>query len=138
MMIQANVNYLAILISGVFMMVLGYLWYGPLFGKPWMKLMGITKTSMQGKGSEMVKNYGLMFVSALVLSYVFAYILAVFQINSILLAITAAFWTWLGFIATTMLGGVLWTKKPLKLYAIEAGYYLVGMAIIGVLLVLWK
>lgn len=137
-MMEATVNYMAVFFSGVLMMVLGYLWYGPVFGKPWMKLMGITKTSMKGKGGEMAKNYIVMFISALVLSYVFAYILAVFQAVTVAEALMGAFWTWLGFIATTMLGGVLWTKKPLTLYAIDAGYYLAGLAIIGIVLTLWK
>lgn len=137
-MTGTDVNYVAVLVSGILMMVLGYLWYGPLFGKPWMKLMGISKSSMKGmKTDVMIKNYGLMFVSALILSYVFAYILVVFQVSSILTAVTAAFWTWLGFIATTMFGGVIWTKKPLKLYVIDAGYYLVGMVIIGIVMTLW-
>lgn len=135
---QFQVNYLAVLASGVVMMILGYLWYGPLFGKPWLKLMGISKTSMQGKGSEMAKNYGLMFLSALILSYVFNHVLLAFGANSISQALQGALWTWLGFIATTMFAGVLWTKKPVKLYAIDAGYYLVGLAIVGIVLVLWR
>src|SRR5260221_14097368 len=102
-MMQVQVNYLAILVSGIIMMALGYAWYGPLFGKPWMKLMGINKSEMKDvPQSEMMKNYGLMFVSALILSYVFAYVLSVFQVNSIIMAVTGAFWIWLGFIATTM------------------------------------
>lgn len=133
-----NINYLAVLASGVIMMILGYVWYGPLFGKPWMKLIGITKSSMEGKGSEMAKNYGMMFVSALVLSYVLAHVLYAFQSDSIGMALQGAFWIWLGFIATTMLSGVIWTKKPLKLYAIEAGYYLVGLGLIGIVLTLWR
>jgi hypothetical protein len=44
---EFEINYLAILASGIIMMVLGYLWYGPLFGKPWMKLAGITKSDME-------------------------------------------------------------------------------------------
>lgn len=136
-MMGMDVNYIEVLVSGVFMMFLGYLWYGPLFGKPWMKLMGITKSNMEGKGSEMAKSYSLMFISALILSYVFAYILNAFEVNSILMATTAAFWTWLGFIATTMYAGVIWTKKPLKLYAIDSTYYLVGLIGVGIILTLW-
>ncbi|MDO8488446.1 MAG: DUF1761 family protein [bacterium] len=35
------VNYLAILAAAVLSMVLGFLWFGPLFGQTWMKLMGL-------------------------------------------------------------------------------------------------
>jgi hypothetical protein len=34
----ASVNFLAILAAAVANLLLGFLWYGPLFGKPWMKL----------------------------------------------------------------------------------------------------
>lgn len=134
-----NVNYLAILASGIVMMVLGYLWYGPFFGKPWMKMVGMTEKEMKGMNpSDMARSYGLMFVSALILSFVYAHVLIAFQSNSIIMALQGAVWTWLGFIATTMFSGVLWMKKPIKLFAIDSGYYLVGLVLIGVLLTLWK
>lgn len=133
-----QVNYMAVIASGIAMMVLGYVWYGPLFGKKWMKLMGLKNESMKGKGAEMAKSYGLMFISALVLSYVMAHVLGAFQANSVSLALQGAFWTWLGFIATTMLGGVLWAKKPWTLYFIDTVYYLIGLGIISIILTLWK
>src|SRR5690348_2723001 len=36
-----HLNYWAILVAVVASMVLGFLWYGPIFGKAWMKEMGI-------------------------------------------------------------------------------------------------
>jgi hypothetical protein len=136
---EFEINYLAILASGIIMMVLGYLWYGPLFGKPWMKLAGITKSDMEkSKKNGAVKEYILMAISALVLAYVFDHILIAFGSNTLVMALQGAIWTWLGFIATTMLGGVLWLKRSLNLYFIDAGYYLVGMILIGIVLTFWK
>ncbi|MBP6913841.1 MAG: DUF1761 domain-containing protein [Candidatus Levybacteria bacterium] len=132
---EFEINYLAILASGVVMMFLGYLWYGPLFGKPWMKLVGMTKSS---KKNNMAKEYVLMAISSLVLAYVFDHILIAFGSNTLVMALQGAIWTWLGFIATSMLGGVLWLKRPLSLYFIDAGYYLVGMILIGIILTFWK
>ena len=39
-MITFNVNWLAIVAGMVANMVVGALWYGPLFGKRWMKELG--------------------------------------------------------------------------------------------------
>lgn len=137
-MMGVDVNYFGIIASGIFMMILGYAWYGPLFGKPWMKMVGLKKEDMSGmNGAQMAKTYGLMFVSSLVMAYVFAYILGVFQVETIFTAVTAAFWTWLGFIATTMFSGILWLKKPMNLFVIDAGYYLAGLIGIGIILTLW-
>ena len=41
---------------------------------------------------------------------------------------------WLGFVAPTMLGSVLWENKSWNLYAINAGYYLVSFALMGAVL----
>jgi hypothetical protein len=36
----SDINWLGVLVATVIYMVLGALWYGPLFGKVWMKAMG--------------------------------------------------------------------------------------------------
>lgn len=136
---QYDVNYIAIVISAVAMMVLGFLWYGPLFGKFWMKEMGLTKSDMEkAKKKGMTKSYVLMAASAIVMSYVFAHVLLAFGSNSAPAALQGAFWTWLGFVATVMLGKVLWEGKSWKLYILDAGYYLVGLGIVGQILTFWK
>ncbi|HLD39833.1 MAG TPA: DUF1761 family protein, partial [Candidatus Nanoarchaeia archaeon] len=33
-------NYLAVLVAAIAAYVVGFLWYGPVFGKKWMALMG--------------------------------------------------------------------------------------------------
>ena len=136
---QFQINYISVVASAVAMMVLGFLWYGPLFGKMWMKEMGLTKTDMEAaKKKGMVKQYVLMAVSALVMSYVFDHVLIAFSSTNVLTALQGAFWVWLGFIATLLLGSVLWENKSWKLYGLNAGYYLVSLGIIGVILTLWK
>jgi hypothetical protein len=37
-----NINYWAVLVCGVLSMVIGFVWYGPLFGKKWMEIVGAT------------------------------------------------------------------------------------------------
>ena len=41
-LLTADLNYLAILVAGISNMVIGFLWYGPIFGKMWMGLIGKT------------------------------------------------------------------------------------------------
>lgn len=47
-------NWLAILVSLIFTMVLGMLWYGPLFGKTWMRWMGIKKQPDKSEGGKAI------------------------------------------------------------------------------------
>ena len=61
-----NVLFLAALVP----MIIGFFWYGPLFGNAWMKEMGFTKESLAG--TNMVKT--------LIISYVFSFFIASFLI----------------------------------------------------------
>ena len=54
---EVSINYLAVLVSAVSAMVLGFLWFGPLFGKEWSKAMGWTEEQMAA-GREKMKKEG--------------------------------------------------------------------------------
>lgn len=137
-----TVNYLAVLACGIASMVIGMLWYSPsgLFGKAWMRLMGYDKLkpkeleAMKKKGC---KSMAFAFVSSLVMAYVLAHVLSFAQAETWLDGVQGAFWVWLGFIATVMLGSVLWENKPMKLYWINSLHYLVTLMVYGVILTVW-
>lgn len=134
-----SVNYLAVIVAAAVNMVLGFLWYGPLFGKAWTKMMGFTKEDMEkAKKEGMTKSYAIAIVGALVMAYVFAHFISVGAAMTITSGATIGFWLWLGFIATTTLSGMLWGKKPFNLYLLENGYYLVLLLINGAILAVWK
>lgn len=133
-------NWLAVFVSGIAAMVIGYIWYGPLFGKPWMKLVGRTKEEIEKESKEMWKTYGMMFVAALVTSYVLDFTIRMGEVimpRSAMSGVMAAFWVWLGFIAAVKLSDVIFNKKPWKLYGIEVGYYFAFLLVAGVILGAW-
>ena len=144
-MVQVYVNYLAVLIAAIANMALGFLWYGPLFGKTWMALMGMTKEQMEaGKAkmkSEGWKIYGLAFIGSLVMAYVLSHSLtfasSYLQMTGLQAGLMVGFWSWLGFVAPVTLGTVLWEGKPWKLWILINGYYLVALLIMGSILVYW-
>lgn len=136
------VNYLAVFAAALLSMVIGSIWYGPLFGKPWMKLMGKTKESMKGfKSSDMARLYGIQFVGSLVMAYVLSHLLT-FAMNylgtsGISAGVQTGFWTWLGLVAPVTLTSVLWEGKSWNLYLLNNGYYLLLLCSMGSLLALW-
>ena len=138
MMQNINVNYLAVLVAGIVNIGIGFLWHGPLFGKQWMALMGFNKNSMKSMkitaGQAMVGG----FVAALVMSYVQAYIIGFSQAATFIEGVISGFWIWLGFVATVMIGKVLWEGKPFRLFAITSGYWLVTLMINGGILAVWR
>ncbi len=132
------INYFAILLCGVAAMILGYLWYGPLFGKKWSKMVGLTKEKEETTKKEMPKAYGLMFVSSLVMAYVLAHFIwyAAPGYLTLFIAMKTAVWAWIGFIAMYAFSKFLFNveKKPWSLLAIDTGYYLVSLLVMSVIL----
>jgi hypothetical protein len=113
-----------------------------------MKSMGMDMDEMKAKAKgdkkmqmAMMRSYGIMMLSSLVMAFVLAHSLyfasAVLQISGIPAAFQVAVWNWLGFIAPVSLGGVLWESKTWKWWAITSGYYLVSLFLMGSLLSYW-
>lgn len=139
---MVDVNYLAILACAVSAMIWGSLWYGPLFGKPWMKMMGLDINKIKRMSSaEMGKLYGLQFVGSLFMAFVLSHDLVFAQSylgsDGISAGLQTGFWNWLGFVAPVTLGSVLWEGKPWKLWLINNGNYLLTLLTMGVILALW-
>lgn len=132
------INYWAVLACGVAAMVLGGIWYGPLFGKIWMKWSGFTEKDMkEAQKQGMAWRYLLNFVSALVMACVLAHFLYYTNAIEVRDGVIAAAWLWLGFIATVSLGSVLWENKPFKLYALNNAYSLLSLIVMSAILVYW-
>lgn len=123
-----EVNCLQVFLASLSSMVLGSLWYGPIFGKPWMKMMGMTKEGSKNvPSSEMSKLYGIQFVGSVIM----AFALSQFPAQSV-------FIIWAGFVAPVTLGTVLWEGKPWKLWFLNNGYYLTLLYIMSFILSLWN
>jgi hypothetical protein len=130
------VNWLAVLAGGIGYMVVGYLWYGPLFGKMWKGLMGLTDESMKSMSMKPWTAMAWGLVSALVMSYVLTYFMAMAGVSDVMGAITMAFWVWLGFLATQSLGSYLWEGRPFQLFVLNAANQLVGLLVMAAAIVL--
>jgi hypothetical protein len=130
-----GVNILAVIVAAVVGFGIGWAWYSEfLFGKAWRREMGIEGgASMEGMGKTMT----LGFLSVLVMAYVLANIMSVVVIATVSDALILASWLWLGFVATIMLGSVLWEKKSWKLYGINAAHHFVVILVMAAILVYW-
>ena len=91
-----NVNYLAILVAGIISMVVGFLWYGPLFGKAWMRLSGFdSKKIDESKKKGMTKSYIIMFIATLIFACVLATLLGMMSITTFTRGMWIGFLVWL-------------------------------------------
>ncbi len=60
-------NWIVVLASGLVPLVVGFLWYGPLFGKAWMKAADMDQEKM--KDANMAMIFGLALVFGLMLAF---------------------------------------------------------------------
>jgi hypothetical protein len=128
------INGWAIVISIVVSVVLGFLWYGPLFGKKWMALNGMTMPDPKPGFSTMIKPMLISFVGAFFMSYVLSIAISIGQTlgqTGIACALAIAVTNWLGFIVPIHFNSAGWEGKPWTLFFINTGYWLVYLLVIA-------
>lgn len=131
-----KLNHAAIVVSAIVYWLLGGLWFGLIFNKPWMALEGMTATQMQQINPIM--PYIIAFVTALILSYVMASVCLWRRVDTASKGASLGVLLWIGFVATTTLACYQFEGRPFHLFLINFGYCLVGMTIMGAILGAWK
>lgn len=139
---EISVNYLAILVCGIASMVLGFLWYGPLFGKAWMASMGmnpnLSPAEIKAMQSKAGPGYAVMFIGSLVMAYVLTHVLVAREATTIFDGLHIGFAMWIGFVGIIGMSVKFFENKPWSYYFINRGYDLVNILIFSVILVSWK
>lgn len=130
-----GINYWAILVAALSTFVIGGLWYSPaVFGKAWMKENGFTEESL--KNSNMMKIFGLAFILGLIAAINLAMYMGPESRPEM-----GALWGFLagfGWVATFVGMHYLFERKSFKLFLINAGYSIVALTVMGIILAAWK
>jgi len=130
-----SISWLAVIVAAVVKFAIGAVWYQPLFGKRWRVLMKVPESAM-ADGLAQAMIVGL--VGDLVMAYILARFVAHYGDGGIGGGLLVGFMAWLGFVATLMAGQIYYEKKPAELIAINAGYQLVGLLVMGAILGVWR
>lgn len=135
-------------------MVLGFLWYGPLFGKVWAKEVGVD-LNKKPPTKEMMRSMGLMMIGAFLIAYCLAHNIEAWRSVMVTmmasgkmpgmqpshipigLAINSAAWTTLGYFVPVLLSQVAFENRSWKLFFITSGYYLVSLGIMSTIMAFW-
>lgn len=143
-----EINYLAVLACGVAAVIIGSIWYGPLFGKIWMEGMGIGKLTpeqMKEGMKQMPRNYAIQFIGSLLTAAVVAYVVLAFDfvwrdyyMSNQMLGIKAGLVIWLGLILPIKYAESLWNGKKFKYVAVDIGYWLIMLPIYGLIVATWR
>jgi hypothetical protein len=133
---SVDINYLAVFVAAVINMVVGWIWYSPsVFAKPWAKEAGIKLKDMGGSNAN--RSFLIAGLGALVQSYILAHFVSYTAADTVVEGALTGFWLWVGFTAITAAVNYAFAGRSLKLWQIDAGYFLVVLLVNGALLANW-
>ena len=128
-----NINWLSVIVAAISSFFIGGIWYGPIFGKSWMTEFGFTEEDLKKRGIP--KTFGL----SLLLSFIAALVLEFFigADTDLIFGAMAGFFAGFGWVATFLGILYLFEMKSYKAYLINAGYCIVALTVMGIILGAW-
>ncbi len=138
---MVGINYLAIIVASVLSMVVGAIWYGPLFGKKWAEIVGADMNDMEAR-KKMQKGATKLYVVQFLLTLFQVYVLAHFIKGwSDVSAIESSLWIWAGFVMPTIAGTAMWNNDSARIswarFLIQSGYQIVLFVMFAFILGNW-
>ena len=128
-----GVNWLAVVVGTVVSMAMGALWYGPLFGNLWLRLIGKTVDDIEGDPLDYVKTAVAAFIAMLLLNLV----VLSFGAGSLVEGVLVGALTFIGFGATLTFVYTTFEGPEEKVWLLYAAYQLVVFVIMGAVFAVW-
>ncbi len=130
------ISLISIFAAGIASVVIGWVWFHPkVFGGAFMA--GMTPEMQERGKKRMPISVILTLLASMLVAWVMTFVgNALYEFVDIIGAIELGFWIWLGFVAPSMLGTVLWEQKSFKIYLINSLYWLVNLIVIAIVLLL--
>jgi Protein of unknown function (DUF1761) len=128
-------NYAAVFVAAIAYWLLGALWFGVLFGKPWMALENISIE--QAKTMNPVLPYVITFVLNLLIAYALAQVCIWRNANTIGRGASVGVLVWIGFIGPITYTTYMYEMRPKELFAINEFFPLAGMVLMGAIIGAW-
>ncbi len=134
-----KVNWLAVIAAGFVPLIVGALWYGPLFGKRWLALMEKTAEEIQ-EGFDPLRTYGLSLVLALATAYILAQLLATTggSGGSAMAGVHVALMALIAFVLPVAHQGVAFERRKAGLAWLNVAYNGVALTLQAVVLAVWR
>jgi hypothetical protein len=127
-----SINLLAVLAAAAVVMLVGWIWYLPkVFGDAWSDLTGANlKPASRWLPVGVLGNFLLALVLALIVNLAHA--------GSVVDGLFIGILVWLGFVVTLEIDRLVWEKIPFNLFMVRTGNYLIGFALAGAVLAVWR
>ena len=131
-----SINWLAVIVSVIAGMAIGFAWYNPaVFYKPWLE--GIGRNWQERPTSPMAPLFIFTILATFVEAVSLAFVLPAMHATNAGLGAVTGFMIWLGFVAPTNLVNKLYAGHGWRTWLIEAGEHLVFLLVAGAIIGGW-
>jgi hypothetical protein len=139
-----EIHFVPLLVCAIGCLVLGSIWYGPLFGKTWMRLMKVDEDCMTDpvKRKAAQKQAMPLYILQFILSFIQIWVLAHFIAAGVTASgLVTSIWIFIGFILPMAAQGSMWNSDSRKdnwtRFWIVGGFNLVTFIALGLVLSHW-
>ncbi len=132
-----KINHLAVWVAIILQFVIGFLWYGPLFGEPWMEMVGLDMDTIMADpagAGDWITNI----ISSVAGVYLLAFLFTKIGVDSFAKGTLYGFLIGFVFVLLAEKTSGAFSKYPYALPWITGGFTTTGLTVAGAILGAWK
>jgi hypothetical protein len=136
-MSNIRLNWVAILVAAIASFLFEALWYS-VFLNEWLAGIGRTREWLMSSGMSPALQYEVAILCAVITATVLSTCIQASGEHSARRGILVGALVWLGFVATSWATEYIFEVRTLKIYAINTGFWLFDLILIGAIVGAWK
>lgn len=133
-----------VIVCAVLAMVIGFIWYGPLFGKKWLEVVGAMPEDIEAR-KEMQKKAMPLYLVQFLMTLFQVWILGNILHNTtvgVQGAVTTSLVLFAAFVLPIVAGSAMWNNDSSRVawtrFLLQGGYQLVLFVVFGLVLGIWR
>jgi hypothetical protein len=134
---EFKLNWVAILVAAIASFLFEALWFS-LFMKEWLAGIGRTMEWLVSSGMSPAIQYAVALLCSLIVATTLTICIQATGEQTALRGIICAAIIWFGFVATSWATEYIFEVRTLQIYAVNAGYSLFDLMLIGAIVGAWK
>lgn len=136
-MSNIRLNWIAILVAAIASFIFEALWFS-IFMKQWLAGIGRTMEWLVASGMNSAVQYAVAILCAIIAAAVLSICIQASGEQTFRRGILCGALIWFGFIATSWATEYIFEVRTLQIYAINAGFWLFDLMLIGAIVGAWK
>ncbi|RME81911.1 MAG: DUF1761 domain-containing protein [Caldilineae bacterium] len=133
-MLSFDLNWLAVLVAIIVNMIIGAAWYG-LLAEPWLE--GIGKTREEIGESQSWKPYAVAVLNSALMAFMLANVMSWAGRTGLVAGLVTGLLMWVGFTGFSFAANHAFEGRSPRLWLINSGTYLLGLAVMGAIIGAW-